>query len=125
MDRRTQAFWIATAIFCLVMGFSGFAHLFQIAMIAEAMETLGYPMYLLTILGVAKLLGVVTVLAPGFQRLKEWAYAGFTIDLLGGFVSHIAVKDTMANTIPPLVVLAIVLTSYALRPDSRKLASAA
>lgn len=67
------------------------------------------------------MLGVVTVLAPEFARLKEWAYAGFTFDLLGAFLSHMEVKDAIMDTVTPLVVLAIILASHALRPDSRRL----
>jgi hypothetical protein len=117
-------YWIATALMCLAMGGGGTADLLRIEDLVTTMDTLGYPVYLLTILGVAKWLGVVTVLAPGFKRLKEWAYAGFTIDLVGATLSHAAVKDPISDTVTPLIVLAIVLTSYALRPDSRKLLSA-
>ena len=120
---RIRGYWIATGVTALAMGGGAIADVLRLEPVADIMETLGYPAYLLTIIGVAKILGVATILVPGFQRLKEWAYAGLCIDLIGGFASHIAVKDTVANTVPPLVVLAIVMTSYFLRPDDRKLAS--
>ena len=85
----------------------------------ELIETfweLGYPPYLLTILGVAKLLGLLVVLAPGLPRLKEWAYAGLMIDVVGAFFSHLAVGHGIGDLAPPLIVLALVLASWALRP---------
>ncbi|MBT2724311.1 DoxX family protein [Bacillus sp. ISL-46] len=54
---------------------------------------LGYPAYLLPFIGVAKSLGVIAILMPGFPRIKEWAYAGFVIDLTGAMYSTIAVGD--------------------------------
>ncbi len=52
-------------------------------------EQLGYPGYLLPFLGAAKLLGVIGLLVPGFNRIKEWAYAGFFFDLVGATYSAV------------------------------------
>lgn len=97
-NKKVIGYWVATGVTCLVMGGGGIGDLLRVEDLQATMENLGYPMYLLTILGVAKLLGVITVLAPGFTRLKEWAYAGFTFDLLGAFLSHLAVKDPIKDT---------------------------
>ncbi|HIA46521.1 MAG TPA: DoxX family protein [Candidatus Hydrogenedentes bacterium] len=120
---KTRAYWVSTALICLVMTGGGISDLLRVDDLQQTMERLGYPMYLLTMLGVAKLLAGVAILAPGFTRLKEWAYAGITFDLLGASISHVTVKDPVQDAITPLAVLAIALTSYALRPDSRKLPS--
>ena len=77
MDRKTLAYWLCTGLFCLVLGFSGVAHFTRQTFIVEALAALGYPVYVLTILGTAKLLGVAALLAPRRPLLKEWAYAGF------------------------------------------------
>ena len=87
----------------------------------EAFTKLGYPAYMATIIGVAKLLGLATVLAPRLPRLKEWAYAGFCIDVLGAFFSHLAVGD-YPEMVAPLIFLAIALVSWWLRPPERRLA---
>ena len=87
----------------------------------EAMTALGYPEYLMTILGVAKILGVIALLIPGVPLLKEWAYAGFTFDLLGASASHAFVSDPIAETVTPLVVLSIAVASYCMRPPNRRL----
>ena len=75
----------------------------------------------MTILGVAKLLGVFALLIPGFPLLKEWAYAGFTFDLLGASASHAFVRDPPMETALPLIILGIAAVSYFLRPESRRL----
>ena len=41
----------------------------------------------------AKLLGVVLLLAPVTARLKEWAYAGFAITLVSALIAHFAMGD--------------------------------
>lgn len=103
------------------MGAGGVFDLIQPPDAVAQFEHLGYPQYLLTMICVAKILGVLALLAPGFPRLKEWAYAGLTIDLIGASVSHAAVGDPLPNIAIPLVILAIGAASYFLRPDSRRL----
>lgn len=86
----------------------------------ETMANLGYPEYLMTILGVAKILGVIALLSPGLPLLKEWAYAGFTFDLVGASASHAFVSDPPIETALPLIILGIAAVSYFLRPVSRR-----
>ena len=88
----------------------------------ESIVALGYPEYLMTILGTAKLLGVFALLIPRVPRLKEWAYAGFTFDLLGASASHAFVGGSPMEIILPLIILGIAAVSYLLRPESRRLA---
>ncbi|MGO4499078.1 DoxX family protein [Paenibacillus sp. 2RAB27] len=87
------------------------------------MTGLGYPEYILTILGFWKLMAVIAILIPRFPRLKEWAYAGFFFELSGAAASHILNGDSLALAAQPLVFLALVMASWALRPRSRKLVS--
>ena len=118
---RNLAYWGTTALVCAAMGGGGVLDLMKAEDVMKSLERLGYPDYLATILGVAKLLGVVAILAPGFRRLKEWAYAGMVIDLIGAFVSHLAVGDPVKDLAPPLVVLVLTFASWWLRPASRRL----
>jgi hypothetical protein len=85
-------FWIATALFCLQMGFTAYAQL-SLPQVAEAFAHLGFPAYFRVELAVAKLLGIALLLAPAPSRLKEWAYAGFAIDLGSAVIAHLAVGD--------------------------------
>ena len=124
MERRTLAYWITTGLFCAVLGFSGFGHLTHLEAFVEIMTGLGYPQYFMTIIGTWMLLGVATLLAPRLPLLKEWAYAGFTFNLIGATASHVFAGDPLGETIRPSVVLAIGAASYLLRPSDRRIASA-
>ena len=86
------AYWIVTGLFCLQMSFTAYAQL-RLPEVAEAFRHLGFPAYFRVELACAKLLGVVLLLAPVPARLKEWAYAGFAINLTSALIAHIAVGD--------------------------------
>jgi len=85
-------FWTVTALFCLQIGFTAYAQL-TLPQVAEAFAHLGFPDYFRVELALAKLLGVVLLLAPVPSRLKEWAYAGFAITLVSALIAHLAVGD--------------------------------
>jgi hypothetical protein len=86
------AFWVATALFCLQIGFTAYAQL-RLPQVAEAFTHLGFPGYFRVELTWAKFLGVAMLLAPAPARLKEWAYAGFAITLVSALIAHLAVGD--------------------------------
>ncbi len=85
-------FRIVTALFCLQMGFTAYAEL-RLPQVAQAFAHLGFPGYFREELSWAKLLGVALLLAPAPARVKEWAYAGFAIDLVSAVIAHLAVGD--------------------------------
>jgi DoxX-like family len=85
-------FWVVTALFCLQMGFTAYAQL-SLPQVGDAFAHLGFPGYFRVELSLAKLIGVVLLLAPVPARLKEWAYAGFAIDLASAVIAHLAVGD--------------------------------
>jgi uncharacterized membrane protein YphA (DoxX/SURF4 family) len=74
---RNIIFWIATIWLSLGMLSSGIVQLLQLKEETEFIINLGYPNYVLPILGVWKILGVIAILIPRYPLLKEWAYAGF------------------------------------------------
>lgn len=79
---------------------------------ARAILDLGYPPYFMKILGVAKLLGIAAILTGISPTLKEWAYAGFTLDVCGAFASHLCVGDSLKVALVPAAFFVIQLTSY-------------
>ena len=85
-------FWLVTVIFCLQMSFTAYAQL-RLPQVADAFNHLGFPGYFRVELSWAKLIGVLLLLAPVPARLKEWAYAGFAINLTSAVVAHLAVGD--------------------------------
>jgi hypothetical protein len=85
-------YWIVTGLFCLQMGFTAYAQL-RLPQVSQMFAHLGFPAYFRVELSWAKLLGVVLLLAPAPARLKEWAYAGFAINLASALIAHLAVGD--------------------------------
>jgi len=89
---ETIVYWTATSLFCLQMSFTAYAQL-RLPEVAQAFTHFGFPAYFRVELSWAKLIGVLLVLAPVPSRLKEWAYAGFAINLGSALVAHLAVGD--------------------------------
>jgi uncharacterized membrane protein YphA (DoxX/SURF4 family) len=114
-------YWIATVLVALVMLAGGGSQLAQRPEALQGMAHLGYPAYFSLILGVWKVLGAVAILAPRFPRLKEWAYAGIFFDLTGASISPMASGSAVGDIVGPLVFVAILVASWALRPASRRL----
>jgi len=111
--------WLAlgmtsTAIVQLIKGKSGAGG-------ADSVTHLGYPVYLLTIIGIWKILGIVALLIPKFPLLKEWAYAGFFFIMSGAVISHIVVGDPLKEIFPSLLLLILTVISWYFRPTDRKL----
>ena len=116
MDAKKVGYWIATAVVALAMIAGGAADFMLIDPVKETMDHLGYPQYFAQIIGFWKVFGGIAILAPGFRRVKEWAYAGIFFDLTGAFVSHLAVGDGAADFAPPLVIAMLLVASYVLLP---------
>lgn len=114
-------YWIATIWLSLGMLSSAIVQLMRIPEGVEGVTHLGYPAYLLTILGIWKILGVVTILVPGFRLVKEWAYAGFFFVASGALFSHITMGDPFADMFPSVLLMILTVVSWYLRPASRKL----
>ncbi len=121
MSKQNIGYWIAMGLFCLAMTAGGTMNLLRADIQKESIEALGYPEYLMTILGVAKLLGVIALLIPGALLLKEWAYAGFTFVMLAAAYSHFHEGDPAYTVIVPLVIMCLGLASCFLRPAKRRL----
>lgn len=121
MKAKLVTYWASTGLLALALLGAGFADFTHAPDMVKSMNHLGYPLYFLTILGAWKMLGAVAILVPGFSRLKEWAYAGFTFTFTGAFFSHLAAGDPLTLAAPPVVLLIIAATSWALRPEGRRL----
>jgi uncharacterized membrane protein YphA (DoxX/SURF4 family) len=114
-------YWVTTGLTVVAFALGGVTDLKGGKDIAVGMAHLGYPLYFAAILGAWKLLGAVALAVPRFPRLKEWAYAGMVFDLTGAAVSHAASGDPVGKIMTPLVILLIVLASWVLRPEGRRL----
>lgn len=117
---RKIAYWFFTLWLSLGMASTGIVQLIKPAEEVEKITHLGYPVYFLTILGIWKLLGVLTVLAPKMPLLKEWAYAGFFFAMSGAASSHIVLRDPVTEILPSLLLLTLTIISWYLKPESRR-----
>jgi hypothetical protein len=125
LNSRAVRYWIATVPVALAFLGGAIFDLSRAPEVRATLETLGYPLYFATIIGVWKALGALAILAPRFERLKEWAYAGMVFDLSGAAVSHAVVGDPTGKILVPLILLGLTLASWALRPADRRLPSKA
>lgn len=112
MIRRRWIYWGVTGITAAFMLSSSVPDLLQIPQAIAIFQHLGYPPYLLVFLGTAKTLGVAVLLAPWDSRLKEWAFAGLMIDLMGALYSHLSVGDPLNVWLPAAIGLLLVSSSY-------------
>ena len=118
---KTIAYWASTAIIAFVLLSGGLAYLAHQSDAAAGIAQLGYPSYVLAILGAWKLAGGLVVLAPALPRLKEWAYAGTVFDLTGAAASHLARGNDLRHVIVPIALAIVALVSWATRPGRRRL----
>jgi hypothetical protein len=112
MKKIKILYWIFTGLMAAFMLMASIPDVLQIPDAVAIFKHLGYPTHLLPFIGIAKILGVLVILLPGFSRLKEWAYAGLVFDLIGALYSHISVGDPPANWIFPIIGLFLVVGSY-------------
>lgn len=107
------SYWILTLLFLIPTAGSGIPELFmgEPQQTVESLIRLGYPLYLMKILGFSKILGSIAILSNKSPRLKEWAYAGFTFNFLGATASHILAGDASSAPIP-FTIFMIMLGSY-------------
>ncbi len=121
MKRRVIAYWICTVFIALCIGSGGAAQALRVPQNVQGMTALGYPLHFIVLLGVWKVLGALTLLAPRLRLVKEWAYAGIFIDLSGAVVASAANAGGAFHVIAPIVLIGILAASWVLRPESRRL----
>src|SRR5579864_772150 len=120
--KNVVIYWIATGLMSVGMLGSGLAQIGHAKEMVDLVVPLGYPLYILYIIGVWKILGVIAILVPGFKLLKEWAYAGFFFVMTGALISHLASADYgLKGLIGPFMQTIFILTSWYFRPANRKI----
>lgn len=109
MKKDKIIYWVATGVVAAGMSMSAFMYLSANPEIMVSFQALGIPGYLVVMLGVAKLLGAIALLVPIWDRIKEWAYAGFTFVFLGAIWTHVA---TGTPWVPPFIAMILLGVSY-------------
>jgi len=104
-------YWTSTVLFACLFTTTGTLYLLHSPIFVKRATDLYYPEYILNIIGLAKILGCITLVLPRFPRLKEWAYAGFAFDFIGAIWSHFYVQG-LGEYVLILVPFSILMTSY-------------
>lgn len=112
MKKTKIIYWIFTGVLSALMLFSGITNAMVTPESVEVFHQLGYPVYLISFLGVAKVLGVIAILFPRWPRLKEWAYAGFTFDITGVLYSSICIGTPASQWSFLLIGYILIFGSY-------------
>jgi hypothetical protein len=112
MKGKKIIYWALTSVFCLANFASGVAGFFPSEQGAAVMAQLGYPGYIMLIIGVAKILGSIAVIQSKFRTIKEWAYAGFTIDYIGASASFYFSGSSVGDVMFPMIFLGVMFASY-------------
>ena len=116
---RKVIYWLSTGLVAASGIMAALAYLSGGQQVVEGFARVGYPQQLRVLLGIAKPLGAIALLVPGWPRLKEWAYAGFTFAWIAAIVAHYLAGER-ATAIEPMVLLALLFASYFTRPATRQ-----
>jgi len=122
MTKRNKIiYWTSTILVVLGLLPGGIGQDFHAQWSLDLIRPLGYPEYILTIIGAWKVLGSIVLLIPKWPLIKEWAYAGFFFTMSGAVYSHIASGESMNKIVSPLILLIVILISWYSRPADRKI----
>jgi uncharacterized membrane protein YphA (DoxX/SURF4 family) len=136
---RTVLYWITTVYVAIVMLIGGLSEVLDASLriefssigVSTVVAVLGYPLYFVYIIGIAKIFGAIAIIVPRFPRMKEWAYAGLVLNMIGASISWLVVTIIQGVPIPAgygspafhvfnaLHVLVIIIVSWLLRPEDR------
>ena len=119
--RNNRIYWVVTSLLSFGMLAQGLVQLAHTKGYVDILVHLGYPLYFLSIIGGWKLVGVIAILLPRFELVKEWAYAGFFFVMSGAMVSHIASGDSVIDVAPASVLLVLIGLSWYFRPADRRI----
>jgi peptidoglycan/LPS O-acetylase OafA/YrhL len=105
-------YWIFTGIFSFFMFGSAVPDALVMDLAVKGFGELGFPAYLVPFLGIAKILGVIAILIPGYPRIKEWAYAGLLYDVIGAMYSVYSIGKPLGTWLPISIPIAFGFLSY-------------
>lgn len=107
-------YWVLVTLFSLAMLGDAIGGITMQQAGVVVLKHLGYPLYMMPMYGVAKILGIIAILQPKYRAIKEWAFAGFVFTFISAFLSRVIMHDPVADLAPPLIILAFTLAVYLL-----------
>lgn len=105
-------YWVFTGLICLLMLFSSIPSVVPGPEAIAFFQSMGFPAYMISFLSVAKILGVIGILVPGFPRVREWAYAGLAFDLIGALYAQVMVGAESGGLVFMVASVAVLFASY-------------
>lgn len=120
MKSKNILYWTFTLLLIPMFGIGAVIAIAGSPAQVELLESLGYPEYLLLFMSVMKILALVAILTPYFPRMREWAYAGLTFDVVVAIYSLLTVRNSLTSIIIPVIALGLVIGSYMLHHQRRK-----
>ncbi|WP_436489741.1 DoxX family protein [Chitinophaga sp. ARDCPP14] len=114
MKKAKIIFWVSTVFIFLFEGIMPISTLLFAPQYTNAgTKPLGYPDYFAVALIILKFSGALAILLPPIpDRLKEWAYAGLTFNLVFAIISHAVVDGNIGFILLPVGVMAVLALSY-------------
>lgn len=112
MKKINIIYWILTSLFAFLMLGSAIPDILMMPIAIQGFKEISLPAYLLPLVGIAKALGVIAILIPSYPRIKEWAYAGLTFDLLGAIYCVAAGGKQASDWIPMLILPVLAFSAY-------------
>jgi uncharacterized membrane protein YphA (DoxX/SURF4 family) len=112
MKKTKITYRIFTGLLSITMIMTSVPDVLSVPGAVAIFRHLGYPQFLIPSVGVAKLLAVLAILAPGFPRLKEWANAGLVFDLTGAVYAGLSVGDPITAWLPVSIGYILIAASY-------------
>lgn len=125
MKKLNVIYWIVTGLFAFVMLGSAIPDIMVNPMAVTGFKEMGMPAYLIPFVGVAKALGVIAILVPGYPRVKEWAYAGLTYDLIGAVYCVASCGKPVSTWAPMLILIVLAVAAYTMYHKRLKAKAAA
>ena len=111
MEKKNKIiYWVATGLLSALMLMSASMYVFNYEMVSQTFLYLGFPVYIIYPLTIAKILGLVAILSRKSNFLKEWAYAGFFFDFVLALSAHWVVND--GEFVPAFVAIVLLIISY-------------
>lgn len=111
--KYTYLYWTLLILLATFFTISGFLEITKSPATYPKTLKMGYPPYFILTLGISKICGAIVLLIPRIKRLKEWAFAGFTFDVIFAFISGLAISSP-ADYIKAIIVFWIIMLTYSL-----------
>ena len=113
MKKINILYWSFTSLYAVVIILTSIPGIMSAPDSLKMVVTqMGYPAYFVPYISIAKCLGGIALLVPGFPRLKEWAYAGLAFDLISAVYSFIAIGFGPTQWLPVLIFFFVLAGSY-------------